>query len=61
MGGLTSTNTSALKKLVDEHPNWYHQIELAPGIVTPGGHASSEGLKVLDIMGLPQDASGLRV
>lgn len=55
------TDPAAIQKLVDDHPKWYHQIELAPGVVTPGGHASSEALKYLDALGLPKDASGLRV
>lgn len=61
MGPRTEADLAAIHKLVHEHPNWYHQIELAPGLVTPGGHPSSEALKVLDAMGLPRDATGLRV
>jgi tRNA (mo5U34)-methyltransferase len=57
----TETDLAALRKQVDEHPNWYHQIELAPGLVTPGSHPSAEALKTLDAMGLPRDAKGLRV
>lgn len=57
----TGTDVAGIRKLVLDHPNWYHQIELAPGVVTPGAHPSSEALKVLDRIGLPQDAAGLRV
>lgn len=38
--------------------SWYHRIELAPGIVTPGINDSAGVLKVL---GLPRDCKGLRV
>ena len=41
--------------------HWYHQIELAPGLVTPGTHPSPEILAQLDRLGLPRQARGLRV
>jgi tRNA (mo5U34)-methyltransferase len=50
-----------VRALVAGHEGWYHQIELAPGIVTPGTHRSSEALALLDRMGLPRQASGQRV
>jgi tRNA (mo5U34)-methyltransferase len=43
------------------HPLWYHRIELAPGVVTPGSHDSPAALRVLDGLGLPPDCTGLRV
>jgi tRNA (mo5U34)-methyltransferase len=43
------------------HLNWYHRIELAPGLVTPGVHDSVAGLRQLDALGLPSDCGGLRV
>jgi len=42
-------------------PFWYHSIELRPGIVTPGLHPSGSALAILDSIGLPRDARGLRV
>jgi tRNA (mo5U34)-methyltransferase len=39
-------------------PAWYHQMELAPGIVTPGINDSASALRAL---GLPDDLSGRRV
>jgi len=39
-------------------PHWYHRIELAPGVVTPGVTDSSE---YLGFLGLPRDCRGLRV
>ncbi len=38
--------------------SWYHRIEVAPGIVTPGINDSSSVLKLL---GLPRDCKGMRV
>jgi len=46
---------------IKEHASWYHTIEVAPGVVTPGVHDSKSGLGILDEMGLPTDCSGLRV
>ncbi|HVS27972.1 MAG TPA: methyltransferase domain-containing protein [Solirubrobacteraceae bacterium] len=31
-----STRTDAARRAVAENPGWYHTIELAPGVVTPG-------------------------
>ena len=39
-------------------PFWFHQIELAPGIVTPGYDRSQEKLPQLQ---LPDDLTGKRV
>jgi tRNA (mo5U34)-methyltransferase len=38
--------------------SWYHQIELRPGIVTPGSHHSALGLQQLQF---PADCRGARV
>ncbi len=45
---------------IAEHPFWYHRIEVAPGVVTPGTHDSPRALMDLDLMGLPADCSGIR-
>ena len=47
---------AAAKRALAENPTWYHSIELAPGVVTPG-HVDHRWLaeKVL-----PDDLSGLR-
>lgn len=37
---------------------WYHRIELAPGVITPGTHDSPTGLAQV---GMPDDLSGMRV
>ena len=39
-------------------PSWYHQIEIAPGIVTPGVQPSQ---LILDALALPEDMNGMRV
>lgn len=39
---------------------WYHSIEVAPGVATPGVHDSPSGLAVLDSLGLPADCTGMR-
>src|SRR5512145_1989374 len=56
-----SDDPQGVRALVAGHRAWYHQIELAPGLVTPGTHASAAALAVLDRLGLPADASGRRV
>jgi len=55
------TDRATIQAMVDEHANWYHQIELAQDIVTPGSHPSKSDLANLDEMGLPADATGMRV
>lgn len=50
-----------LRARMASYSHWYHQIELAPGLVTPGGHDSAKALALLDDLGLPREASGLKV
>ena len=38
-------------RLIAAHPHWYHQIEVAPGVVTPGVNDSQ---MVLDALELPE-------
>jgi len=38
--------------------NWYHRIEIRPGIITPGINDSPAVLRILNI---PEDCSGLKV
>jgi tRNA (mo5U34)-methyltransferase len=51
----------ALQAKIAMQPFWYHQIELAPGVRTPGVQESAKVLRILDDLGLPADCSGLRV
>jgi tRNA (mo5U34)-methyltransferase len=46
------------RRMIAAHENWYHQIEVAPGVVTPGVNASQLSLEVLH---LPERLDGLRV
>ena len=59
--GQRILDPAQIDDLVAGHANWYHQIELAPGVVTPGVHNSQLGLEYLDALGLPRDCSGKRV
>ena len=43
---------------VDSVASWYHRIEVAPGLITPGVNDSQ---LVLESLNLPADLSGLRV
>lgn len=44
--------------MIDSVPHWYHRIELAPGVVTPGINDTAQALTRFD---LPADCAGLRV
>lgn len=57
----TITDPQQIKLLIDSVENWYHQIELAPGIVTPGIRDCNGMLATLNSLGLPQDCRSLRV
>jgi tRNA (mo5U34)-methyltransferase len=49
-----------IQRLVAEHGRWWHEIELAPGIVTPGDDSNRMKLPILDALGLPRDLRGKR-
>ncbi len=55
------TDRAQAESLVAGHSPWYHQIEVLPGLTTPGSHNSKLGLEYLEAMGLPADCSGMRV
>jgi tRNA (mo5U34)-methyltransferase len=55
------TDPDAIRSRIAQHAGWYHRIELAPGVTTPGVHDSSAALVQLDALGLPLDCTGLRV
>jgi len=46
------------QRLIAAHPHWYHQIEVAPGVVTPGVNDSQ---MVLEALQLPESLEGMRV
>ncbi len=47
---------TAARRAIDDNPVWYHAIELAPGVVTPGQIDLREAAARV----LPDDLSGLR-
>ena len=49
-----------IRRLIAEHGRWWHEIELAPGIVTPGDDSNRMKLPILDGLGLPAEMQGLR-
>jgi tRNA (mo5U34)-methyltransferase len=55
--GLPSSRKPALDAIA-AYTNWYHRIELAPGVVTPGTNDSDSVLEMLD---LPFSLRGKRV
>ena len=56
---MTDVRTRA-QQILDEHPEWYHSIELAPGLVTPGRTSLAEWQAQLDRLRLP-DLAGKSV
>src|SRR5215212_3527447 len=50
-----------IRKLVDEHGRWWHRMELAPGVVTPGFDDTPAKLATIDRIGFPADLRGRRV
>jgi tRNA (mo5U34)-methyltransferase len=51
---------STIEKLIEEHGRWWHEIELAPGIVTPGDDSNCMKLPLLDDLGLARTLKGSR-
>lgn len=49
-----------IRRLIAEHGRWWHEIELGPGIVTPGDDSNRMKLPILDALGLPHDLRGKR-
>ena len=54
------TDPAEIQRLVDEHGRWWHEIELAPGILTPGEDTNRAKLPILEEIGLPDDLTGCR-
>src|SRR5947208_11385966 len=54
------TNPDEIRRLIAEHGRWWHEIDLAPGIVTPGDDSNRSKLPILDGLGLPADMRELR-
>jgi len=50
-----------IRDLIAAHGRWWHQIEVAPGIVTPGDDSNRMKLPILDELGLSPSLQGKRV
>lgn len=46
------------RRLIARHEHWYHRIEVAPGVLTPGVNDSQ---MILEALRLPETLEGLRV
>lgn len=55
------TDPDRIRELIAAHGRWWHQIELAPGIVTPGDDSNLMKLPILDRIGLPRDLRKMRI
>jgi tRNA (mo5U34)-methyltransferase len=55
-----TADLEALRKAIVDHGRWWHEIELAPGIITPGDDSNRMKVPILDEIGLPQDLKGMR-
>ena len=54
---MPTLSNAEIKAKIAARPFWYHQIEVAPGIVTPGVQPSP---LVLQSLHLPEDMTGMR-
>ena len=54
------TDEATIRRLIAEHGRWWHEIEVAPGIVTPGDDSNRMKLPILDAIGLPASMKGMR-
>ena len=57
---LRITDPDEIRRLIAEHGRWWHEIELAPGIVTPGDDSNRMKLPILDSLGFARDMKGKR-
>jgi tRNA (mo5U34)-methyltransferase len=55
------TDRAEIERLIAEHGRWWHEIELAPGLMTPGDDSNRMKVPILDGIGFPRDMHGLRV
>lgn len=58
---MAITDPRIVREMIESHGRWFHEIELTPGIVTPGEDSNRLKLPILDSIGLPADCRGLRV
>ena len=55
------TDRVEIERLIAEHGRWWHEIEVAPGIITPGDDSNRIKVPILDAIGFPGDMRGFRV
>jgi tRNA (mo5U34)-methyltransferase len=54
------TDPAEVRRLIAEHGRWWHEIELAPGILTPGDDSNRMKVPILEQIGFPKQMRGLR-
>jgi len=54
------TDREEILKRIADHGRWWHEIELAPGVITPGDDSNRMKLPILDGLGLPAEMTGMR-
>jgi tRNA (mo5U34)-methyltransferase len=54
------TDVATIQRMIAEHGRWWHEIELAPNVVTPGDDSNRMKVPILDRIGLPKTMSDLR-
>jgi len=54
------TDPDEIRRRIAQHGRWWHKIELAPGIVTPGNDSNRQKLPILEELGLPAMLEDLR-
>ena len=54
------TDPATIRRKIEEHGRWWHEIEVSPGIITPGDDSNRMKLPILERIGLPADMRGLR-
>ena len=54
------TDPEEIRRRIAAHGRWWHEIELAPGIVTPGDDSNRQKLPILEELGLPSRLDGAR-
>jgi tRNA (mo5U34)-methyltransferase len=57
---LAITDPAEIRRLIADHGRWWHEIEFAPGLITPGDDSNRAKLPILDGLGFPQRMAGLR-
>lgn len=54
------TDPEEIRRRIAARGRWWHEIELAPGVITPGDDSNRQKLPLLDELGLPARLHGVR-